>query len=74
MLLADIQLTPEAKDLVAREPNVIFQHCDVRRWADLTAAIRASEQIWNDVPDVYVPNAGIFEPVMSLAWRMFTFY
>ena len=65
MLLADIQLTQEAKELVAREPNVIFQHCDVRRWADLSTAIKVAEQNWGDVPDVYVPGAGIFEPVSS---------
>ncbi|KAF9884218.1 hypothetical protein FE257_002209 [Aspergillus nanangensis] len=69
VLLADIQLTREAEELVQAEPNVVFQRCDVRRWKELTAAIQACETHWGDVPDVYAPVAGIFEPKWSNFWE-----
>lgn len=63
ILIADIQLSKEAEDLVNTQDEVHFQKCDVRNWKDLKALIQTSVLIWNDVPDVYIAGAGIFEPV-----------
>lgn len=63
MLIADIQLSKEAEHLVKAQEDVHFQKCDVRNWQDLKALVQTSLQLWNDVPDVYIAGAGIFEPV-----------
>lgn len=63
MLIADIQLSKEAEDLVNTQEDVHFQKCDVRNWHDLQLLIETSRTLWNDVPDVYIAGAGIFEPV-----------
>ena len=63
MIIADIRLTKEAEEYVSAASNVIFQKCDVTVWADLENVIAVSEKEFGDVPDVYVPGAGIFEPV-----------
>ncbi|PYI09758.1 NAD(P)-binding protein [Aspergillus sclerotiicarbonarius CBS 121057] len=68
-IIADLQLTPEAQQLVDSTDTVIFQRCDVRNWADLEAPIQLSRDKWNDVPDVYVASAGIFEPKWASFWE-----
>ena len=65
VIIGDLQLTPEAQQLVDTTETVIYQRCDVRNWADLHALIQLSRDKWNDVPDVYVASAGIFEPVCT---------
>jgi len=51
-----------AKDL-SGYANVVFEKCDVTKWADLANLIKVSKEKFGDVPDVYVANAGVFEPV-----------
>ncbi|RAK95993.1 NAD(P)-binding protein [Aspergillus ibericus CBS 121593] len=69
VIVADLQLTPEAQQLVENTDTVVFQRCDVRIWADLEALIQLSRDKWNDVPDVYVASAGIFEPKWASFWQ-----
>lgn len=45
--------------------SVIFRTCDVTDWTSLHSLISASVQEFGDVPDVYCPCAGIFEPPWS---------
>lgn len=63
IIIADLRLIPEAQQFVDSSDAVIFQRCDVRNWNDLQALIQLSQDKWNDVPDVYVASAAIFEPV-----------
>ena len=63
IIIADLRLIPEAQQFVDSSDAVIFQRCDVRNWAELQALIQLSQDKWNDVPDVYVASAAIFEPV-----------
>ncbi|OOF94987.1 hypothetical protein ASPCADRAFT_208614, partial [Aspergillus carbonarius ITEM 5010] len=69
VIIGDLQLTPEAQQLVDTTETVIYQRCDVRNWADLHALIQLSRDKWNDVPDVYVASAGIFEPKWASFWE-----
>lgn len=66
VLIGDIHLTKEAEDLVAGQDDVHFTKCDVRNWNELHALVQTSLRLWNDVPDVYIAGAGIFEPVRCL--------
>lgn len=68
MLIADIGLTKGGEDLVAVAKDVHFQKCDVRNWDDLRSVIDKSVELWQDVPDVYVAGAGVFEPVSSIGF------
>ncbi|RAL12648.1 NAD(P)-binding protein [Aspergillus homomorphus CBS 101889] len=67
-IIADLKLTPGAESFVNRTETVIFQPCDVRNWADLEALIALSQDKWGDVPDVYIPAAGVFDPTWSNFW------
>ncbi|PYI16205.1 NAD(P)-binding protein [Aspergillus violaceofuscus CBS 115571] len=69
-IIADLKLTPAAETLVniTTTASILFQPCDVRNWADLEALIRASLDEWGDVPDVYIPAAGVFDPEWSNFW------
>ncbi|GKZ21766.1 hypothetical protein AbraIFM66951_008770 [Aspergillus brasiliensis] len=69
IIIADLRLIPEAQQFVDSSDAVIFQRCDVRNWADLEALIQLSQDKWNDVPDVYVASAAIFEPPWSSFWE-----
>ncbi|OJJ65926.1 hypothetical protein ASPBRDRAFT_164538 [Aspergillus brasiliensis CBS 101740] len=69
IIIADLRLIPEAQQFVDSSDTVIFQRCDVRNWADLEALIQLSQDKWNDVPDVYVASAAIFEPPWSSFWE-----
>jgi len=64
VIIADLQLHKDAEDL-AGKPNVVFTKCDVAKWADLENLITVSKDTFGAVPDVYVANAGVFEPVLS---------
>ena len=46
----------------------MFVRCDVTRWSNLRNLIDQSVKIFDDVPDVYVPSAGVFEPKFSNFW------
>ncbi|EHA23702.1 hypothetical protein ASPNIDRAFT_125824, partial [Aspergillus niger ATCC 1015] len=69
IIIADLRLIPEAQQFVDSSDAVIFQRCDVRNWNDLQALIQLSQDKWNDVPDVYVASAAIFEPSWSSFWE-----
>lgn len=43
--------------------SVAFIPCDVAKWDQLQNLIDKAKEVFGDVPDVYVPCAGIFEPV-----------
>ncbi len=62
-IIADLRLTAEASAYIATAQNVIFAKCDVTQWADLKALVAVSREAFGDVPDIYVPGAGVFEPV-----------
>ncbi|OCK75423.1 NAD(P)-binding protein [Lepidopterella palustris CBS 459.81] len=69
VLIADQNLTPEAEEFVkANSGTVIFQKCNVAKWAELKNLIKVSEEKFGDVPDVYVAGAGVFEPPWSNFW------
>ncbi|KAI9740331.1 MAG: hypothetical protein M1834_004910 [Cirrosporium novae-zelandiae] len=67
VIIADLCLTKEAEDFI--QPGVVFQPCDVGKWDDLQNLITVSEKLFQDVPDVYVAGAGIFEPTWSNFWN-----
>jgi NAD(P)-dependent dehydrogenase (short-subunit alcohol dehydrogenase family) len=65
VIIADLKLTTEAEKFMkaAGEKTVVFAECDVSRRADLENLPKASEQAFGEVPDIYIANAGVFEPV-----------
>lgn len=66
VLIADLKLSPEAQSWVkcnACTPQAVFQHCDVTNWAHLESLPAKAKELWGSVPDIWVPGAGIFEPV-----------
>src|SRR6187402_2026351 len=65
VLIADLQLTSEAKRFLEDEGSkaAVFVKCDVTKRADLENLIKASENKFRGVPDVYIAGAGVFEPV-----------
>ncbi|KAF2814103.1 NAD(P)-binding protein [Mytilinidion resinicola] len=69
IIIGDLKLGEEAQTLVSKDPNVIFQKCDVSKWKDLEALISASEKQWGDVPDAYGICAGVFDPPWSNFWQ-----
>ena len=71
VVIGDLRLSPEADELVKSSDDVVFQKCDVTNWKDLQNLVTVSHQKFGDVPDVYVPGAGIFEPVHQTACRFF---
>lgn len=73
VVIGDLKLTSAADDFlhgteVDSPGSVIFRNCDVTKWKDLYALISASVQEFGEVPDVYCPGAGIFEPPWSNFW------
>ena len=70
VIVGDLKLTKEAEELVSstEKGRVTFVRCDVTRWSDLRNLIVKSVEVYNDVPDVYVPSAGVFEPSWSNFW------
>lgn len=65
VLIGDLKLTDGAQSFIKQAKNVKFAECDVTKWRDLENLITFSEKEFGDVPDVYVPGAGVFEPVRS---------
>lgn len=73
VVIGDLKLTSGAEDFlhateVDSPGSVIFRTCDVTDWKSLHALISASVQEFGEVPDVYCPCAGIFEPPWSNFW------
>ena len=69
VLIGDLKLTSEAEEYASRsKSDVAFQHCDVTSWRSLRELITASVKNFGEVPDVYCPVAGVFEPPFSNFW------
>ncbi|PGH09202.1 hypothetical protein AJ79_05731 [Helicocarpus griseus UAMH5409] len=70
VLIGDIKLTPAAEKLISSRQTKTnaFAKCDVRKWNQLEDLIEKAKEIYGDVPDVYVPCAGLFEPPSSSFW------
>lgn len=73
ILIGDLKLTSAAEDFlhtteVDSPGSVIFQTCDVTDWKSLYSLISASVREFGEVPDVYCPCAGVFEPPWSNFW------
>lgn len=71
VLIGDLKLTGDAEKYVSQvsKNEVAFQHCDVSSWQSLHDLITASINAFGDVPDVYVPCAGVFQPKWSDFWH-----
>lgn len=66
VVIADLKLTADAEKIVndnKEKKACFFVHCDATRWKDLQNLIDFTAKELGDVPDVYVPCAGILEPV-----------
>ena len=76
VIIADLQLRPEAQQLVEQhpftatddKPGLLFQKTDVTSWPQLTAAWRTALEKFPSV-DIVVAGAGIFEPRWSSFWE-----
>ncbi|KAJ5457341.1 NAD(P)-binding protein [Penicillium desertorum] len=67
VLIADLRLTPEAESLVDGK-TVIYLKTDVAKWPELENIVTVSKDVFDDVPDVYVAGAAVFEPSWSNFW------
>jgi NAD(P)-dependent dehydrogenase (short-subunit alcohol dehydrogenase family) len=67
VMIGDLRLTPEAEEWSASLPKneFHFQKCSVDDWASLHALITSAVEHFGDVPDIYVPSAGVYEPAWS---------
>lgn len=73
VLIGDLKLTSAAEQFlhtteVDSPGSVVFRTCDVADWKSLHSLISASVQEFGEVPDVYCPCAGVFEPPWSNFW------
>ena len=70
VLIGDLKLTTEADEFIKKtgDGSVAFTQCDVSDWKALRALITTSVEKFGEVPDVYCPCAGIFEPPWSNFW------
>ncbi|KAG5664686.1 hypothetical protein KAF25_008420 [Fusarium avenaceum] len=76
VLIADLKLRPEAKELLQQYPfpnsegkaGAFFHETNVASWPQLTAAWNAALDKFPRV-DVVVPGAGLFEPKWSSFWE-----
>lgn len=74
VLIGDLKLTPDAEvflhasEASSRPGSVVFQRCDVTNWQELRALVSVSVREFGEVPDVYCPCAGVFEPPWSNFW------
>ncbi|KAK5121266.1 hypothetical protein LTR85_005432 [Meristemomyces frigidus] len=70
VLIGDLKLVAEAEQYVSQESeaDVFFEHCDVTSWTSLHNLISASVRKFGNVPDIYAPVAGVFEPPWSNFW------
>jgi NAD(P)-dependent dehydrogenase (short-subunit alcohol dehydrogenase family) len=65
VVIADLKLSSEAEEWQAStdEDTVAFERCDVTDWKALQSLPATSVKHFSDTPDVWVPAAGVFEPV-----------
>jgi NAD(P)-dependent dehydrogenase (short-subunit alcohol dehydrogenase family) len=69
VLIGDLKLTTEADEFIKQTGgSVSFTQCDVSDWKALRRLITTSVEVFGEVPDVYCPCAGIFEPPWSNFW------
>lgn len=70
IVIADLKLTKDAETFIAQagQSNVALKRCDVTNWTDLHDVISTSVEKFGQVPDVYAPVAGIYEPSFSNFW------
>lgn len=70
VIIGDLKLTPEAQDYLSSQPKseIFHETCDVTSWKSLHNLITASLKHFGDVPDVYAPVAGVFDPSWSNFW------
>ncbi|KAH8886615.1 NAD(P)-binding protein [Thozetella sp. PMI_491] len=68
ILIGDLRLTEEAQRFVDAHDNVVFQECDVIKWAELQGIIDAAKAAFGEIPDVFIASAGLFEPPYSNFW------
>lgn len=80
VVIADINLIPEAEALLAEyphedgtatessKPSVLFHKTDVTSWPQLTSLWAKAIEVHRKV-DIVVPGAGIFEPMWSNFWK-----
>jgi 3-hydroxybutyrate dehydrogenase len=72
VLIADLQLTPEAQEIVdtkndkSETGRVVFKQTDVTDWKQLQAAFDAALKEFGGL-DIVCPGAGIFDPVYPLS-------
>lgn len=68
VVIADLTLTEDAKSwqLGQSTASVLFIKCDVTKWRELESLSRLSMLHFDDVPDIWIPAAGVFEPVCDL--------
>lgn len=72
MVIADLQLTPEAEELVRNTADgdcrVVFHKTDVSDWAQLRAVFDLAHRTFGNL-HIVCPGAGVFEPV---SWSLDT--
>ncbi|KAI2016410.1 hypothetical protein LOY86_005789 [Ophidiomyces ophidiicola] len=71
VVIGDLKLSPQAQSFVdeSRDSRTcLFTQCDVAKWSDLQGLIDFARREFGDVPDVYCPCAGVFEPTFSNYW------
>ncbi|KAF5592924.1 15-hydroxyprostaglandin dehydrogenase [Fusarium pseudocircinatum] len=74
VLIADLALHPTASTWIdSLQPSdadrVKFFKLDVTDWAQLEAAFDHCETVFNGVPTVVVPGAGVYEPSSNSFWE-----
>ncbi|KAL8948441.1 MAG: hypothetical protein Q9222_005375 [Ikaeria aurantiellina] len=75
VVLADLALRPEAKDLIAAHSSpshslarAVFQETDVREWPQLERMFDTAIREFGGV-DIVCPGAGVYEPPFSSFWH-----
>jgi len=70
VLIADLRLTDDATKFVENihADQLVFVKTDVTKREELENLISVSEKVFQDVPDVYIAAAGVFEPQWSSFW------
>lgn len=68
ILIGDLKLTPEAEEYLKNQEKITWTSCDVTDWSSLHKLISTSVSKYGDVPDVYCPVAGVYEPSWSNFW------
>lgn len=69
VLIGDLKLTTEAEKYIADNDAITWAVSDVTDWNSLHNLISKSLQEFKDVPDVYCPVAGLYEPPWSNFWN-----